>query len=129
MLLTYVAPSARLHLVPSERTCFRQYQRGLVANVERAARALDAVRPGWASQIDLGRLDLGSCHACVLGQLFRPRWWQWREDGWSRGRRALSRVDPDLYDPVFACEVFREGWIAVIADRVIAASAAVRSHP
>jgi hypothetical protein len=34
------------------------------------ARLLDILKPGWASKIDLSRLDLGSCDACVLGQLF-----------------------------------------------------------
>lgn len=34
------------------------------------ATLLDVFRPGWADEIDVGRLNLRSCDACVLGQLF-----------------------------------------------------------
>lgn len=34
------------------------------------ATLLDVLRPGWAEKIDLERLLLSSCSACVLGQLF-----------------------------------------------------------
>jgi len=34
------------------------------------ATILDVMRPGWADEIKVADLDLGSCSACVLGQLF-----------------------------------------------------------
>jgi hypothetical protein len=37
--------------------------------VERGAALLDAKRPGWWRDIDLGRLDIWSCHDCIGGQL------------------------------------------------------------
>jgi hypothetical protein len=36
---------------------------------EDAAR-LDAVRPGWAAEIDRARLNMANCRDCVYGQLF-----------------------------------------------------------
>jgi len=34
------------------------------------ATLLDVLTPGWADSINLGKLDLSNCQACVLGQLF-----------------------------------------------------------
>ena len=34
-----------------------------------AARALDKEQPGWSDRIDVDKLDLGDCKACILGQL------------------------------------------------------------
>lgn len=31
---------------------------------------LDRVRPGWAQDINLKKLDLADCEVCVLGQLY-----------------------------------------------------------
>jgi hypothetical protein len=41
-----------------------------VTPVQLGARLLDERRPGWASEIDLASLDLGSLCDCVLGQLY-----------------------------------------------------------
>ncbi len=38
--------------------------------VARGAALLDEKIPGWAARIDLARLQMNSCHACVVGQLF-----------------------------------------------------------
>lgn len=38
--------------------------------VTKGAEFLDRVRPDWFLDIRLGILDLNSCHACVLGQLY-----------------------------------------------------------
>jgi hypothetical protein len=38
--------------------------------VARGAALLDEKRPGWAAEIDLDDLEMGSCFSCVLGQLF-----------------------------------------------------------
>jgi len=39
------------------------------ARAAAGAEFLDEMRPGWAEQIDLADLDMGSCYRCVLGQL------------------------------------------------------------
>jgi len=38
--------------------------------VERGVTLLNEQYPGWASEIDLGRLFLGDSELCILGQLF-----------------------------------------------------------
>jgi hypothetical protein len=42
----------------------------LAGRVKRGAALLDEKRPGWAGRIALDRLAMGSCSACVLGQIF-----------------------------------------------------------
>lgn len=42
----------------------------LTLRAEFGARLLDALDPDWAESIDLDKLDLGDCSACVLGQRF-----------------------------------------------------------
>lgn len=44
----------------------------LAARVAKGATLLDRERPGWADEIDLGKLDLNSGCRCVLGQLHGP---------------------------------------------------------
>jgi hypothetical protein len=41
----------------------------LRSRVERGAKFLDNVIPGWAEYIDIDDLDLGHGYKCVLGQL------------------------------------------------------------
>ena len=38
--------------------------------VARGAALLDEKIPGWDERIDLARLQMHSCHDCVIGQLF-----------------------------------------------------------
>lgn len=38
-------------------------------NVEKGAAFLDERAPGWLARVNVADLDLGSCFACVLGQL------------------------------------------------------------
>lgn len=40
------------------------------AKVIKGIKLLDSEKPGWRSDIDLDKLDLGSCSVCVLGQIF-----------------------------------------------------------
>lgn len=42
----------------------------LRAAIREEAARLDAVRPGWAAEIDRERLNLGKCRDCIHGQLF-----------------------------------------------------------
>lgn len=39
------------------------------ARVAAGAAYLDVVKPGWHNKIDVERLNLASCHQCVIGQL------------------------------------------------------------
>ena len=41
----------------------------IAKRVARGAALLDEKQPGWWQRIDLGALDIYSCHFCVLGQL------------------------------------------------------------
>lgn len=34
------------------------------------ATLLDIIRPGWAAEVRPEKLDMYSCHSCVLGQLY-----------------------------------------------------------
>jgi hypothetical protein len=45
----------------------------LQQRIDLGTQFLDAVRPGWANQIDLDSLDLENPRACVLGQVFAER--------------------------------------------------------
>lgn len=59
---------------------------GLYAErVARGAALLDEKRPGWFRAVDLDGLELSSCEACVLGQLFggyvAGTWALFAEDG------------------------------------------------
>jgi hypothetical protein len=40
------------------------------AEVKNGIRLLDEKVPGWAKRINLAKLDMESCHNCILGQLF-----------------------------------------------------------
>lgn len=40
------------------------------ARVGRGAELLDRLRPGWAAEIDVERLDVGDARHCPLGQLY-----------------------------------------------------------
>ncbi len=59
--------------------------------VARGAALLDEKIPGWAERIDLARLQMNSCHDCVIGQLFPV------ESDWvtpyGRGMEALGVWD------------------------------------
>lgn len=38
--------------------------------VQRGIELLDKERPGWRSEIDLHKLDMGEYNICILGQLY-----------------------------------------------------------
>jgi len=42
--------------------------------VTRGVAWLNEHRPGWAADIDLGKLDMMSCYRCILGQLYGYFW-------------------------------------------------------
>lgn len=47
----------------------------MARRVHDAALLLDAARPGWATRVDLDRLNLASNHDCILGQAYGPPQW------------------------------------------------------
>lgn len=61
--------------------------------IEAGVRLLDARAPGWEDRIDLRTLDLGSCTACVVGQLFDIR----EDDLLWQGFQALGVEKPREY--------------------------------
>lgn len=65
--------------------------------VRRGVARLDTYRPGWRSEIDTDRLDLGSMYDCVLGQLY---------GSFSKGKDALCLEFGDNYG--FAYYSYRE---------------------
>ena len=63
--------------------------------VERGAELLDKVQPGWEDKIDLDELDLSSCSACILGQLYMDAHPRTRNpvEAYDRKRAELG-IDP-----------------------------------
>lgn len=55
---------------------------------------LDEKAPGWREKIDLEELDLGECHACILGQVFGH---------YNAGKRALAEADNEPVRYGFDC--------------------------
>lgn len=102
-------------------------------HVDLAAKALDARRPGWAARVDPDTLYLASHHACVLAQVFTPRWW-WPLDrlrtgyvrgliamGWWRGTGEQPVVIG--FDPlVFIDQDYAPAWREAIRARLAPAS-------
>lgn len=101
------------------------YTEQVAAKVHRAAAMLDRAQPGWAARIDVGLLEMMSIDHCILGQLYRPRWWNvFAGSGWGRGRRHLEKQGYAIEVGVFASPHCQDVWIAAIADRVVAAAQA-----
>lgn len=76
----------------------------IAERVAAGAAWLDANFPGWARQVDLGKLDLANCRRCVLGQLIgdyndAPDW-VW-ENALTLGFTALDLHDNDARDVDF----------------------------
>ena len=59
----------------------------IAVRVSRGIAWLDAEQPGWERSIDLTELDVSSCTACVLGQVFAR---EADDEGWSGFEYALD---------------------------------------
>jgi hypothetical protein len=108
---------------------------GLIKNaVDRGAEYLDRVMPGWATRIDVGRLDLSDGQTCILGQLYG-------EGGYSRGAHQLFllhgltvrdcgfELPLGAWRPLPVARLYQplqDAWIAAIAERVVAADEQAR---
>lgn len=57
------------------------------AKVKLAAKMLDEEVPGWHQMVDPATLEMMSCSACVLGQVF----------GWENEKRIRAIVDDNPY--------------------------------
>lgn len=64
----------------------------LMPRVERGMAWLDAQKPGWEHEVDLGRLDIGQCGRCIGGQLFV------RDAAEEDGYYELCGLMPDPFD-------------------------------
>lgn len=65
------------------------------------AKLLDVLKPGWAQRIDLDRLDLADCSACVLGQLFGD---------FGVGAERLFTMRPDTFNAAKECGFDKDGF-------------------
>ena len=70
---------------------------------ERGARLLDAIKPGWADRIIISELNLSTCDACVLGQIYRGRLEEWMETTHGVLRDWAWFIDQVIQDAEFAC--------------------------
>ena len=96
-------------------------------NVARGAALLDQKRPGWAQQINISTLNLGSPCLCVLGQLYRSftRGWVLLTDGVAGQARPFgfdisgeeSATTGGLDSPYY--HLLQDAWIEAIADRLV----------
>lgn len=69
--------------------------------VERGARLLDEIAPGWETRINLETLDLESTYSCICGQLFAEN-----------GRTSELSQGPSFYQSGFdwfACTLYEQG--------------------
>jgi hypothetical protein len=57
--------------------------------VQRGAALLDDLDPQWFEHIDLGRLDMGECARCILGQIY------------GNYTTGLDRIGNDLDQPAW----------------------------
>jgi hypothetical protein len=71
--LLQVSPPPRVRPVPE------------IDDVGRVALALDEMRPGWADEVDVARLDLEVATRCVFGQVF---------GSWTMGKAKMSGALP-----------------------------------
>lgn len=81
------------------------------ARVAVAAKLMDELRPGWAENINVARLDLFDYRMCIAGQ---------NNLDWNDVRRALNdRNDyPWSGHGVFSSNLFRPFWLKEIEARV-----------
>ena len=100
------------------------------ASVARGAALLDARRPGWESAIDLGRLDLSSSCACVLGQLegcystgiFALFGAQWIGEAEAHGFGFAAPEKHSIRERAEAFGRLQDTWVAEIGARLSRAS-------
>lgn len=70
------------------------------------AKLLDSYNPEWFSQVDVNRLNLGSCYDCVLGQLF---------GSYAKGLNELGIPESGRFEYGFSMDGFhpKEDWLAL----------------
>jgi hypothetical protein len=76
------------------------------------------VQPGWAPRVNLRTLDLRTPRACVLGQVFRARWWP-LQSGYARAFSQVPALHPFILNTgVFAQTCYEPLWREAIRARV-----------
>ncbi|HEX7277873.1 MAG TPA: hypothetical protein VF244_10905 [Acidimicrobiales bacterium] len=97
-----------------------------IRRVQEGADWLDVYAPGWLDLVDLARLAMDDCTACILGQVFANRVTFDSEGHSETGYDAGYRLGADMYalgfnDPTPAgLEDLHEAWAALITERRIA---------
>lgn len=78
--------------------------------VERSAKKLDKVSPGWEGKIRPETLDISTSHNCVLGQIY---------GSWSTGLSRADRQGVNLYnDDTFLRNKYRDQWLNAVSRRL-----------
>jgi hypothetical protein len=88
-----------------------------IGAVERQARHLDRIRPGWAREIDVVNLDMLDNHYCILGQLYGSA---------LRAPHGTFSLHPGAY---FMSPLCRKRWLRQIRARVEAMQPGKQEKP
>lgn len=98
--------------------------------VARGVALLDEKRPGWERLIQLGSLNLSTCHECVLGQLGGTF-------GTFLGAMFPQTSHPERMDLAYRCGFYAHGegystlqseWVRAIEARISAAPIVTWTH-
>lgn len=92
-----------VELSPSET----QEIRVIDPRVERSARILDELKPGWADKIDLDNFDIQNPRKCVMHYAYK-RWWN--SQGFSRGMNDLKAHGYSCLGLAFAGPQHNDDW-------------------
>jgi len=118
IVLDPTTPALEPTTTPS-RTIIETWKDQRRQRVADAAAVLDEHKPGWYKKVSTETLDLHSHHNCVLGQVFRPRFFaNIRQSGYGRGYDFLSDKN-SFHHPTAFCsnEPDRKFWIEEIEKR------------
>ena len=92
----------------------------LAKRVAQGAALLDQEKPNWFEEINLGKLEMGSCKDCILGQLYSNYdegadvlFGQWSVE---KNNSHGFTIFPDVSSPVLWREL-RECWVREIKKR------------
>lgn len=82
------------------------------ALVEKVAKRLDEIRPGWEEKVDVSVLDMIDSSRCVIGQVF-----DLKLEDWSAYSNVLENCFHPDHEVAFVCN--KELWIEQIKGRLL----------
>lgn len=96
------------------------------ARVAKGAAHLDQVRPGWAQQIDVGRLTMHACDRCIIGQLGQGKYKPCRDFGVPSDEGtepygfyvSFNDGGGSIAGVLRAYRLLQDAWIEAICDRL-----------